>query len=99
MPKHERTYWHRPDGGISEVDLKIAEHALWLVGDENNGLQPGSFVTRLWWLIAGADQANVELIRSIYPGYVEAFEAAMRTTWGLEWLRNKVMDARVMADV
>lgn len=71
------------------VTVVIARQTVWLLGDETNGVQPGMFVTRLWRLMVYADQDNLELLRMVYPGYVEAFEAGMRTTWGLEWLRNK----------
>lgn len=70
------------------VTLKIARHVVWLRGDEDHGQDGGEFVTRLWRLITIADQVNLELLRSIYPGYVEAFEAVMRTSWGFEWLRK-----------
>jgi hypothetical protein len=80
-PVEERIYGNA-------VTLKIARHVMWLRGDEEHGQDGGDYVTRLWRLITVADQANLELLRSIHPGYVEAFEAAMRTSWGFEWLRK-----------
>lgn len=75
--------------GPTAVTVTIARHATWLLGDADNGLQPGHFITRLWRLMECADQTNLELLRAGWPGYVEAFEAQGRTHWGVEWLRDK----------
>lgn len=80
--------FHRPDGPTA-VTVKIARHATWLIGDQDNGLDGGDFVTWLWRLMQCADQANLELLRAGWPGYVEAFEAQGRTHWGVEWLRDR----------
>ncbi len=89
--------FHSPADGKTQVTLKIARHAIWLLGDHDNGEDGGGFITRLWSLMTVADETNLALLARIYPGYVEAFEAGMRTSWGLEWLRNKVLDAKVAA--
>ena len=87
--------FHRPP--VSAVDVRVARHALWLMGDQNLGEDGGDFATRLWRLLCCADQANLDLLRTLYPGMVEAFGVGMRTSWGPQWLREKVLDARVSA--
>lgn len=77
------------------VPLEVAQHVLWHFGDRNLGVQPGTFTERLMLTISVADTGNRERLRAAFPEYVHAFVAVSRETWGLEWLRSRVMRALV----
>lgn len=93
MAKHLETF-RRPDGDPSKVTLQIAQHALWLMGDKDNGLEPGDFTTKLWATMVSADRINLARLALAFPGYGEAFDSGMRSLWGFEWMRTAVMDAQ-----
>lgn len=72
------------------VTLPIAQHVLWHFGDQNLGLQPGTFVVRLLLTMSAADNENLAKLEQVFPGYVAAFKAASREYWGMEWLTKLV---------
>jgi hypothetical protein len=79
----------RPARNGAYVTTIIAQHVLWHLGDIWGPTRDGGhFVEALLQVFALADDENLEKLRENFPAYVQAWEAAQRTTWGLEWLRK-----------
>lgn len=66
---------------------KVVRQTLHFFGDTNLGEDGGGFVTRLFQLIAVADEENRAKLADIFPEHVAAFVVAGTTPWGIEWLR------------
>lgn len=75
------------------VSLKTARAVLWHFGDENLGIDPGSFWNAQILAIARADDENRGLLATLFLEHVIAVVAVRDQPWGLDWLRGLVKDA------
>lgn len=71
-----------------KVSLEVARHVLWHFGDRNNGLEPGSFVSRLLVTISAADTDNRDKLALGFPEHVYAMRVVQNEFWGLDWLQG-----------
>ncbi|MBS1674452.1 MAG: hypothetical protein JSS74_10855 [Actinobacteria bacterium] len=76
----------------------VVRHTLWYFGDRNLGEDGGSFVARLFQLIAVADMENRGKLSEHWPEHVSAFAVAATTPWGMDWLRGLAKAAEVDVD-
>jgi hypothetical protein len=82
-----------PPKTLRVVSPRVARHALWFLGDnENWAVQPGRFDELLFSLIAAADEENLVVLEGAYPEQFIAFRDG-RKHWGLEWLRKIAREA------
>jgi hypothetical protein len=84
------------DDRTPQITESVARHVLHYFGD-HVGRDGGGFATSLLQAIAHADQSNLAKLQVAFPDYVFAFLTIRDKSWGLNWLRTKVMDAAVAA--
>lgn len=59
---------------MTPIAPHVAAHLLWYFGA--GGYEPGGFIQQLLTLLARADAVNMQLLRSVYPDYVDGFQLA-----------------------
>lgn len=84
----DKRYLSRPDAVRVTVTVEVAQAVLWHFGDQRDGVQSGSFVTRLLQACGAADAGNRAKLAAGFPEYVAAFDLVVHHSWGLEYLQG-----------